>query len=90
MRRFARKHDQKLFLFGYQAIGGSKVPISEGESAEVNLMSVHEQMRPETMFNKMNVRHLFLDGDGSFNSGPVEGKTCLVSGAFYQELDPEV
>ena len=87
MRRFARKHDQKLFLFGYQAIGGSEVPICEELSGA---SSVHEQMRPETLFNKMNIRHLFLDGDGAYNSGPISGKRCVVSGAFYNELDPEV
>lgn len=39
-----------------------------------------------------NVRRLFIDGDGSFNSGPLatDLDPCIVSGAFYNELDPEV
>ena len=44
------------------------------------------------MFNTMNVRHLFIDGDGSYNSGPTteSGRPCIVSGAFQYELDPDV
>ena len=37
-----------------------------------------------------NVRHLFIDGQGTFNSGPVDldaGEICLASGAFFSELD---
>ena len=93
MKRFPRKHDRKIFLFGYQASCGSEVPIAEGEGAHANMISVHEQNRPYTMFNTRNVRHLFLDGDGSYNSGPLqsdEQKPCIVSGAFFNELDPEV
>ena len=39
-----------------------------------------------------NVRRLFIDGDGSFNSGPVDSDVnpCIVTGVFYNELDPEV
>ena len=29
MQKYARKHDQKIFLFGYQSIGGSERPLSE-------------------------------------------------------------
>ena len=39
-----------------------------------------------------NVRHLFIDGQGTFNSGPVDldaGEICLASGAFFSELDKD-
>lgn len=89
-QRFARKHDGKIFLFGYLATGGSKVSISSGDQADANAVSVSEQMRPSTMFNTLNVRHLFIDGEGSYNSGSITGRTCIVSGAFFNELDSEV
>jgi len=93
MQKFARKHDKKVFLFGYQAIGGSEAPISEDASHADDMRTLHvrEQNKPDTKFNMQNVRRLFIDGDGSFNSGPVDDlNPCIVSGVFYNELDPEM
>lgn len=87
MKRYPRKHSRKLFLFGFQAIGGSEFPISE-TSAEL-CISIREQNNPDSHFNKRNVRHLFIDGQGTYNSGPVDldSELCIVSAIFYNELD---
>ena len=38
-----------------------------------------------------NVRHLFVQGDGSFNSGLTSHeRPCIVSGVFFKELDHEL
>ncbi len=55
-------------------------------------LSVRLQNKPDSNFNRRNIRQLFLDGDGSYHSGPVDldaGQICLASGAFYTELDRE-
>lgn len=96
MQQYARKHDHKIFLFGYQSIGGSERPLSEQQDQNYDARTVHirEQNRPGTAFNTQNVRRLFIDGDGSYNSGPLvvqdKQQPCIVSGVFYEELDPEV
>ena len=90
MKQFPRKHSHKLFLFGYQAIGGSEFPINE-QSPDL-CHSLREQANPESHFNKRNIRHLLIDGKGTFDSGPVDldaGQICLVSGIFYHELDKD-
>ena len=54
-------------------------------------MNIRVQNKPNSEFNKRNIRQLFIDGSGTYNSGPVdpESAMCLVSGAFYRELDHE-
>jgi len=94
MRSFARKHDRKIFMFGYQAIGGAQNPLVESGDQNIDARTVHvrEQNRPDTAFNMRNIRRLFIDSEGSYNSGPLadEMQPCIVSGVFYNELDPEV
>ena len=94
MKTFARKHDHKIFMFGYQSIGGSSAALVEGESDldDLRTVNVEQQNKPGTMFNLQNVRRLFIDCDGSFNSGPMDDdqRRCIVSGIFFNELDAEV
>ena len=54
--------------------------------------NVRIQNNRDSYFNKRNVRHLFVDARGTFNSGPVDleaGQICMASGAFFNELDRE-
>lgn len=54
------------------------------------------QNDPDSFFNKVNVRHLFLDSPGSYSSGVMtqfaeaagkEGSDlCIVSGAFFKDM----
>ena len=50
MRKFVRKHDHKLFLFGYLSLGGSEYAIVEdaedANQAEVRSHSVRLQNKP--------------------------------------------
>ena len=89
MQKYPRKHSRKLFLFGYQALGGSEFPINANSPDLCH--SIREQNNLESHFNKRNVRHLFIDGQGTYNSGPIDldSKICVASGAFYHELDKE-
>lgn len=79
MQAFVRKHAHKLVLFGYQAIGGSEQRIVydkhnelSAEELEARCNNVREQMRNGSHFNRRNVRHLFIDGNGTFNSATVD------------------
>ena len=98
LKKFVRKRDHKLFLFGYLSISGSEIPlVSPNEAASAAVAegmarNIRHQNRPGSNFNMRNVRQLFLDGQGTFNSGPTSlsgGDICLVSGAFFRELDRE-
>lgn len=96
MQKYVRKHDHKLFLFGYQSIGGSEYSILNGlnnsDESEVANTSIRLQNKPGSNFNQRSVKQLFIDGDGTYHSGPVDldaGDICLVSGVFYTEYDRE-
>ena len=54
--------------------------------------NIREQNKNGSHFNKRNIRHLFVDANGTFNSGPIDleaGQICMASGAFFRELDRE-
>lgn len=82
LKKFARKHDRKLFLIGLRSIGGSE--FSVGDNPE----SLLEVADPTSKFNKHNVRKLFIDGGGTYNSHH-DNDIVAVTGAFVDEPDRE-
>jgi len=72
----------KQLLFGFQSIGGSELPISNSYSAMGNARD------PFTYKAQQCVRHLFVDSNGTFNTGSDVCPT-IASGIFVQELDRE-
>ena len=84
LHKYPRKHDHKIMLFGYQSIGGSAHNVSEhGTVGDVKV-----QNKQDSRFNQFNVRHLFIDSPGYYNSS-TKIDPCIATGAFFRELDHE-
>ena len=84
LHKYPRKHDHKIMLFGYQSVGGSLHSISENGSVG----DVKVQNKQNSRFNQFNVRHLFVDSPGYYNSS-AKIDPCIATGIFFQELDHE-
>ena len=85
LKRFARKHDRKLFLLGLRSIGGSEFSVKE----EGNPDNQVDVANPNSKFNKHNVRKLFIDGGGTYNSHHAN-QIVAVTGAFFDEPDRDL
>jgi hypothetical protein len=72
-------------------LGGTQFEVDGDNKQDLLVQNNHD-----AKWNMHGVRHLFVDDDGNYNSGPIRTEDCpmgsdlfMVSGVFFNDLDRE-